>query len=60
MLEIITGALALVIIVGGLVLGFWALRHQGRQYPKDTRIPMDEGGKAEARSSAWMNLGGRG
>ena len=60
MFEAITGALALVVIVGGLILGIWALRHQSRQYPKDTRIPMDEERKSESRSSAWMNLGGRG
>jgi len=60
MAETIIGILGLVGILAVIALGFWALRHQSRQYPKDTRIPTDEERKSEARSSAWMQLGGRG
>jgi hypothetical protein len=60
MVETIAGILGLVVILGGVILGIWTLRHQSRQYPKGTRIPMDEQRKSEARSSAWMTGGGRG
>jgi hypothetical protein len=60
MAEVIIGTLALIVILAGIALGFWALRRQSRQYPKGTRIPMDEDKKSQARSSAWMSGGGRG
>jgi hypothetical protein len=58
--EAIAGILGLVVIGGAVILGIWALRHQNRQYPKGSRTRSDEERKSESRSSAWMNLGGRG
>jgi hypothetical protein len=58
--EAIAGILGLVVIAGAVILGIWALRHQSGQYPQGTWIRSDEEHKSESRSSAWMNLGGRG
>jgi uncharacterized protein YneF (UPF0154 family) len=54
------GILGLIVILVGIIMGIWALRHQSRQYPKGTRIPMDEERKAEPRWTGWTQGGGHG
>jgi hypothetical protein len=59
-MDAIIGTLALIVIVAGIVLGFWAVRHQSRQYPPGTRIPMDEERKSEPRWTGMWHRGGGG
>ena len=60
-MDLIFGSLALAVILAGIIGGFWALRHQSRQYPTGTRIPMDEERKSEpGRWTGWTQGGGHG
>jgi hypothetical protein len=55
------GVMSLVVILAGLIGGIWALRRHSRQYPKGTRIPMDEERKAEpGRWTGWTRGPGGG
>ena len=60
-MDLIFGSLALVVILVGVIGGLCALRHQGRQYPTGTRIPMDEERKSEpGRWTGWTRGPGGG
>jgi hypothetical protein len=60
MADMIVGVLGLAVVLGGIALGFWALRRQSRQYPKGTRTARDEERKRESRWSGMWHRGGQG
>jgi hypothetical protein len=60
MVETVAGILGLIVILAGIPLGIWALRRQSRQYPKGTRIPMDEERKSGLRWTGMWHRGGSG
>jgi hypothetical protein len=58
MVEAIPRILGLIVILAVIPLGIWALRRQGRQYPKGTQIATDEERKQEpGRWTGWTRGG---
>jgi len=61
MADTIIATLGLIVILSVIALGVWALRYQSRQYPKGTRIAMDEERKREpGRWTGWTRGPGDG
>jgi quinol-cytochrome oxidoreductase complex cytochrome b subunit len=60
MADTIIGTLSAIVILAGIGLGLWALRRQRHQYPKGTRIPMDEKRKSQPRWTGMWHRGGQG
>lgn len=55
----LVGLAGAAVIVGGLVLGIWALKRQKRQFPKGTHVRTGERQPSEIESKTTWLSGGR-